>query len=209
VTLTRRRRWIFCTIALVALAACGIPVDARPRDIPGVETVTTLSGGTAQDFTARTIKLYYVSSATGRTDRLQPIQRRAEANPTAVVTELLKGLGAADDRALRSAIPGDTQLHAATLSPDGTAIVDLDQNFFKAKGDQLVRAVAQLVFSLSALEGVGQVRILVDGATREWPHGDGLGHSRALTVADFAELNPTSQPDYILAPSPPVGTTEK
>ncbi len=204
-----RHRHVAVALAglLVASTACGIPVDSRPRDIPDLQAVTTLPRNGTQNLAARNAKLYFVASAPGRTDRLQPILRRADADPASVVRELLKGVGPSDDRTLRTAIPPDTQLRAASQSPDGTAIVDLDQTFFRAKGAQLVRALAQLVFSVSALDGVGQVRILVDGASRDWPLGDGVPQNRALTVADFAELNPSSQPDYVLLPSPPVGST--
>jgi spore germination protein GerM len=204
----RITRWIGA-LAVLAIASCGIPVDSRPRDIPVLQAVTTLPRLSVQDPQARAVKLYFVASATGRTDRLQPVLRRADADPAAVVRELLKGLSTSDDRTLRTAIPPDTKLRAASVNQEGTALIDLDQTFFKAKGDQLVRALAQLVFSVSALDGVGQVHIVVDGTPREWPLGDGIRQTRALTVADFAELNPTSQPDYVLLPSPPVGTTAK
>lgn len=202
-----RRAVVVTAVLLLGMTACGIPVDSRPRDIPDLQAATTVPRGGTQNLQARNAKLYFVATAAGRTDRLQPILRRADADPASVVRELLKGLDPADDRTLRTAIPPDTQLRAASQSTDGTAIIDLNQTFFKAKGSQLVRALAQLVFSVSALDGVGQVRILVDGATRDWPLGDGVSQSRALTVADFAELNPSSQPDYVLLPSPPVGTT--
>lgn len=204
---TARRASALAIIALLGTSACGIPVDSRPRDIPDLQAVTTVPRRGTPGVQAHNATLYFVASSAGRTDRLQPILRRADADPASVVRELLKGLGPSDDRSLRSAIPPDTQLRAASQSPDGTAIIDIDQTFFKAKGAQLVRALAQLVFSVSALDGVGQVRILVNGTAREWPLGDGVPKTRALTVADFAELNPSSQPDYVLLPSPPVGTT--
>jgi spore germination protein GerM len=126
----------------------------------------------------------------------------------AVLSELLKGLTPEEqDRRWRTAIPAGTQLLSAALDAQGVVDVDLSDEFFGATGDAQVKAVAQVVFTASALDGVSGVRILVDGRPREWPRGDGVLQSEPLTPLLYPELNPTSQPEYPPPVSPEAPTT--
>ena len=191
-------------LAFVLLGGCGIPVDSQPRDLPDVRSVSTVQGETTSiPAQAALAKIFLVNPATGpaKSDRLQVATRQSDLALRSVMKELLKGPAITDARTLQTAIPPDTMLKGATVGNDGTAEIDLDQSFFNAKGDQLIRAVAQVVFTASATSGVTAVRILVNGANRDWPRGDGTRQTRALTVADFAELNPSSQPDFLLLPA--------
>jgi spore germination protein GerM len=86
--------------------------------------------------------------------------------------------------------------------PDGTLVVDLSNDFFQATGDFQVRAVAQVVFTACALDGIDRVRLLVEGQPQEWPRGDGSLQSDPLTPYAYPDLNPSSQPDYPPPPSP-------
>ena len=129
--------------------------------------------------------------------------RPAEVSLSSAIKELLRGPTADEAKTVLTAIPLETQLTSATQSAEGVAEINLNDTFFNAKGDQLVRAVAQLVYTASAIPSVKQVRILVNGTPREWPRADGsrVIVSKALSVADFAELSPSSQPDYVAIPS--------
>jgi spore germination protein GerM len=200
----RRSRCLFTGVVLaVLLAACGIPIDGQPHDITDRRTPTSVSSGVSSTIAQNAkAKVFFVATATtGRPDRLQTTLRPAEVSLASVIKELLKGPTADEAKAVLTAIPLETQLTGATQSADGVAEINLNASFFNAKGDQLVRAVAQLVYTASAIPSVTQVRILVDGTPREWPRADGSRVSKALTVADFAELNPSSQPDYVAIPS--------
>ena len=202
----RRSRRPFAGVVLaVLLAACGIPVDAQPHDITDRRTpssvASAVSSTVAQNVKA---KVFFLATATtGRPDRLQTTLRPAEVSLTSAIKELLKGPTIDEAKAVLTAIPLETQLTSATQSAEGVAEINLTNTFFNAKGDQLVRAVAQLVYTASAIPSVTQVRILVDGIPREWPRADGsrVSVNKALTVADFAELSPSSQPDYVAIPS--------
>jgi spore germination protein GerM len=190
-------------VLVVLLAACGIPVDSQPHDITDRRSPTSVasavSSSVAQNVRA---KVFFVAAETaGLPDRLQTTLRPAEINLSSVMKELLKGPTVDEVKSVLTAIPLETQLKSATQSADGVAEINLNDTFFNAKGDQLVRAVAQLVYTASAVPSVTQVRILVDGTPREWPRSDGSRVSKALTVADFAELSPSSQPDYVAVPS--------
>ena len=198
---TRRLMVSFATIAL--LTGCGIPVDSQPRDItdPRSPVTTAAAGGPTTVPQGAGARVYFISSVPGRPDRLQAVPRKADSTVPDVMRQLLAGLLKDERPTLQNAIPPETQMLSATLSADGTAEINLDQTFFNAKGDQLLRAVAQIVFTaFSAQSDVKQVRILVDGVPREWPRGDGTRQSRPLKQEDFAELSPSTQPDYVLAP---------
>jgi spore germination protein GerM len=66
-----------------------------------------------------------------------------------------------------------------------------------------VSALAQIVLTLTDIDGVEQVAVTVDGRETEWPRGDGTLVSRPLTAFDFPGRAVSSQPDYptIIAPA--------
>jgi Sporulation and spore germination len=208
----RPRRAVAAAVvfATVVLGACGIGVDARPRDIPPDQKAPLLGGSVpVEAATTRSAKVFFFGAEQASSpDRLQSANRSVLPTPEAVVRELLAGLSDADvTRNLRTAIPVGTTLRSAILSGDGTAVVDLSEQFFEARGEQQVQAVAQIVYSLGALDGVTSVRLLIDGTTREWPRGDGIIRDGALTNSDFAGFSPTSEPDYLPVPSPTLPST--
>jgi spore germination protein GerM len=192
----------------LALGACGITRDPAPRDIPADQrkSLDDRAAAGATDTGNRAVKLYFLApTGQGVADRLQSSTRAVANDAESIARELLKGLNETDrDRKLRTSIPGGIALLGASTTADGTAVVDLDNAFFNARGDQQSIAVAQIVFTMTAMPGVTEVRLLVDGRPREWPRGNGTLQSpdRALRREDFAELNPTSQPDYLPVPSP-------
>jgi spore germination protein GerM len=200
---TFRPLLVWLALSTFALAACGIPVDSQTRDIVDNRSTTTTASGISSTVPKEAkARVFYISPATlSRPARLQVVARQAELSLPSVLKELMKGPTPEEARVVQTSIPLETQLIGATQSPEGLAEINLNATFFGATADQLVRAVAQLVYTASAATGVTQVRILVDGKPRDWPRGDGTRLSRPLTMADFPELSPSSQPDYVAIPS--------
>jgi hypothetical protein len=198
----------------VVLAACGIPSDGRPRDIADNERLQ-LADTKAPDQAASTTngpKVYFLSQGPTGEDRLQPAGRNVPDTPTAVLTELFNGLTTKEQQLnrWRTAVPPDTKLLAPPAQePDGTLIVNLSQAFFQASGPAQINAVAQVVFTSTAIDGVQRVKILVEGQAQGWPRGDGTAQpvGEPLTQYAYPELSPDSQPDYPPAPSPTTPTT--
>jgi spore germination protein GerM len=190
-------------LSTVGLAACGIPVDDQTRDIVDNRSTTSIAAGVSSAVPQEAkAKVFFVSAASAsRPARLQMVARQAELSLPSVLKELLKGPTPEEGRTVTSAIPLDTQMIGVTQSPEGLAEINLSATFLNVKDDQLVRAVAQLVSTASAVAGVTQVRLLIDGTPRDWPRGDGTRLSRTMTTSDFAELSPSSQPDYVAIPS--------
>jgi spore germination protein GerM len=206
------RRLVALLLAVVALAACGIPGDSRPRDVPENERLQ-LSDQKAPAQAASSVgpKVYFLSQAPNGQDRLQPAGRNVSSNPTAVLTELFNGLTKEEqqERRWRTSIPADTKLVSVVQEPDGTLVVDLDQAFFQATSENQIKAVAQIVFTATGIDGVQKVKILVEGQPQGWLRGDGTAQpvGEPLTQYAYPELNPTSQPEYPPAPSPTTSTT--
>ena len=214
----RRRpplRFVLLIVPVTLLAACGIPSDGRPRDIAADERLQ-LADTKAPEQAAATPngpKVYFLSQGPNGEDRLQPAGRDVVSSPTAVLTELFNGLTAKEQQTnkWRTAVPPDTKLvDTPVQQPDGTLVVDLNQAFFQASGPAQINAVAQVVFTATALDGVQRVKILVEGQPQGWPRGDGTAQlvGEPLTQYAYPELNPDSQPDYPPAPSPTPSTTE-
>lgn len=181
----------------VLVAACGIPEDSAPRDLPPEEgSATEALPATPEAGTGARVFFLTPESATDQ-DQLQPASRDVAPTPTAALQALLAGLNAEEQaRRWRTAIPSGTTLLSTVQRPDGTLDVDVSNQFFQATGDFQVRAVAQLVFTAAAIDGVQRVRILVDGQPQEWPRGDGVLQSEPLTPYAYPDLDPTSQPEY-------------
>jgi spore germination protein GerM len=201
-------------VLAVVLAACGIPSDGRPRDIADNERLQLADTKAPDQAAAATNgpKVYFLSQGPNGEDRLQPAGRNVPDTSTAVLTELFAGLTTKEQQLnrWRTAVPPDTKLLTPpTQETDGTLVVNLNQAFFQASGPAQINAVAQVVFTVTAIEGVQKVKILVEGQPQGWPRGDGTAQpvGEPLTQYAYPELSPDSQPDYPPAPSPTTPTT--
>jgi hypothetical protein len=198
-------RGVAAVTALALLGACSIGADASPRDIdvsdrPELSSPSSPGGGDARG-TAR-IYLIGPSDQIG-TGQLQAVQRDVPEAPLALLTVLLAGPNTDEvNEQLRTAIPAGTTVHSADLRDDGVVDVDLSSSIQQLSGDVLIDAIAQIVFTVSELDGARAVRLMVDGASRQWPAGDGELQRDPLTVYDFPGFLASVQPDYPAVPSP-------
>jgi spore germination protein GerM len=209
--MTGRGRWLVAALAgavgMAIVSACGVPVDAQPRDIdqkPAEAPRPDVAANTDQG-----PRVYFLITPDGQqNDKLAPITRDVAANPADVLDQLFKGVSVEEATRLRTAIPNDTQLVSPPqLTTDGTLRVNVSDAFFKSTGDLQIKAVAQIVFTASGLSGVERVRIEVEGQSYPWPRGDGTLAEAAVTQYDYPELDPTTQPDYPPLPSPTTSST--
>jgi spore germination protein GerM len=206
-------RWSALLVGLVVMAtACGIPNDGQPRDVADNEQLQLVDPrAPSQAASSVGPKVYFLSQGPNGQDRLQPAGRNVTATPTAVLNELFNGLTKEEQqsRRWRTSIPADTKLTTAVQEADGTLVVDLNQAFFQATSEAQIKAVAQIVFTATGIDGVQRVKILVEGQPQGWLRGDGTAQTigEPLTQYNYPELNPTSQPDYPPAPSPTTSTT--
>jgi spore germination protein GerM len=205
-------RLLAVVIGALVLAACGIPNDSQPRDVADKERLELADQkAPAQAASSVGPKVYFLSQAPNGQDRLQPAGRNVSSSPNAVLTELFNGLTKDEqqERRWRTSIPADTKLMSTVQESDGTLEIDLNQAFFQATSENQIKAVAQIVFTATGIDGVQRVKILVEGQPQGWLRGDGTAQpvGEPLTQYAYPELNPTSQPEYPPAPSPTTSTT--
>jgi spore germination protein GerM len=191
-------------LAVPSLVACGISADAEPRDVPAAQQQELgIDGDTSAGATGGEARIYLLAAdVSGQATVLQAVARDVDLTPTGVLLALLGGANASElDRQLRSALPSDTTLRSAVLR-GGVLVVDLSPEILQLTGDDLVLALAQIVFSASSIDSVRAISILVEGSPQRWPDGTGVLTASPLTVYDFPGLVASSQPAYPALPSP-------
>lgn len=192
-------------IALVGLlvgAGCGVPANDEPRAIeaedlpadlldPNPPASTTLPGATAT--VAVTV---YLVVRQGDTTRLAPVARDvADASRAAdrINALLLPTAAEEQQEGLISSIPTDTVLLDTSLVPaDKELVVNLSGALFDVQGEELANAFAQLVWTVTELDGVSQVRFRVDGEAYRAPNAEGIEQDGAVTRGDYNDLAPAS-----------------
>lgn len=184
---------------LVGVVGCGIAADDEPATIraedlpedlldPNPPTSTTLSDSTT---TAVTV---YLLVRSGTTTRLAPTEREvADSGRAGPRIDALLQPTSPEEQALGliSSIPSDTVLLDTTLAEtDGEVLVDLSGALFDVEGEELANAFAQIVWTVTEVPGVRQVRFRVDGETRRAPNAEGVEQDGAVTRADYTALAP-------------------
>jgi len=123
------------------------------------------------------------------------------ATSRAALSALLAGPTEAERKlGLVSAIPDGTTLIDVSISPSGTATVDLSADFESEGGTlSMSMRLAQLVFTLTQFPTASAVMLAIEGTpvTVFGPEGIVLDH--ALTRADFEDLTPAI---LVEAPAP-------
>ncbi len=205
------RAMVAALVLCLAGTACGIGVDRSPRVIDKSQQ-RELGASRPADAAGLSSngeqRVFFVTDV-GKTggSRLQQVSRQVGSTPEMVLAELLKGPNDQElNGKLRTAIPTGATVHGATRTGE-VVTVDLDGTLAATGGDRQILAIAQIVYSLTAIDGVQRVSILVDGITREWPTEDGTPRSEPLTRFAYAELDPSTQPDLPPAPSPTSSST--
>jgi spore germination protein GerM len=72
----------------------------------------------------------------------------------------------------------------------GVATIDLSGDFAGIGGQEQILALAQLVYTATAAQGVLGVRLSLDSKAVEVPRGDGTLSQEPLGPADYAGLAP-------------------
>ena len=194
-------------LAVLLLAACGIPLDRMPHDV-APEQATGAAGASAATGGASSSgpRIFFAAAdPQSAVVRLAQVNRNVPGTPADVLAELFKGLTDDEraDKRLTTQIPVGTKLNAVNPLGDGTVVINDDRGLFQntAPGS-LVVAVAQIVYTVTALPNVERERLLVDGVARPWPAGDGRQRNGDLTPLDYPTYYPANQPNLPPVPSP-------
>jgi spore germination protein GerM len=183
--------------SLVVVSACGLSPDSSPRAIPDAQQQDLIDLPSGASETTGTGRIYLErTDETGRS-LLSAVARELGSEPISVLRSLFSG--PTDDEqelGLRSAIPRDTKALSARFVANDFVRVDVSSDIFGATGDDLVSAVAQIVLSLTEIDGVERILISVEGRSQEWPRGDGSLTAEPLTEFDYPGRAASSQPPY-------------
>lgn len=137
---------------------------------------------------------------------LVPVVRRVELSEEALLASLLLGARTEErSSGLRSAIPPDAvAINVDVDEAAGTAIVDLGPGSLPGIAeDERLRAVGQIVYTLTGLFTIDQVIISIDGQREPMPTERGVTEpGQPLGRGDFTSLAPGVAPVPTPGPAP-------
>ena len=178
-------------VLVASLAACGLPTDRPPafvadEDVPfGLLAVTTTTAPPpARSAGPRATNVCFVRDGSV-VEVPRPV---AEPSAEAALTELRAGPTQAEQAAgLRTALLTEDPVRVVTITA-GVARTELTASFAIGGTQDAILALAQLVCTLTAQPGVGQVAFTLDGSPVEVPRGDGSLVAGAVTRDDYASV---------------------
>lgn len=187
------RRWPALAGSLLLLAAaCGVPTDDAPRAIPHDRVPFRLlepdqGPSPVQESPEGAISLtvYLVSG-----ERLTPVTRDVPppVGPEEALQALLGGVTAHEAaRGMRSAIAPATGARTTAVS-GGEVRIDLTRAFLGGGTKEQILAVAQIVYTITALPGLDGVTFTLSGRSIEVPAADGTLRAGAMRRSDFASV---------------------
>ncbi|MET0728531.1 MAG: GerMN domain-containing protein [Acidimicrobiales bacterium] len=194
----RSRAALVALSLLLVLSGCGVQSDGEPRVIAAdelpddlVDANPTTSAPISGSTSAATI---YLLVRSGDTTRLAPVERKVAdpSEPGERIDALLMATTADEqEQGFVSSIPTDTVLLGTELNETTEElVVDLSGALFDVQGTELANAFAQIVWTVTAIDGVRQVRFRVDGEPYRAPNAEGIEQDGAVTTADYQELAP-------------------
>jgi spore germination protein GerM len=195
------RRCIAALALVAALAAgCGVSANDEPHEIAASDLPPDLMASTTTPTVASSVSptnapvtVYYLVLQDGIT-KLRGVTRDvADASRARDRLAALLAPPSAEEQAagLLTSIPADTVLLDSELvEADDELVVDLSRSLFDVQGEELRNAFAQLVWTVTELEGVRRVRFLVDGEEFRAPDAAGIEQPGAVTRLDYSALAP-------------------
>lgn len=176
-------------------AACGVPVDSSPTALsksgvpfdllaPSSPSSTT----TSLPPTTVGVQIFLVSSAGQLVEVQRPVPYPASLS--SAMAALIDGpTNAESATGLQSSVPAQTDLLSATIS-GGIATVDLGGTFGQLVGQAQIDAVAQIVFTATALPAVTDVIFELNGQPVAVPTASGADVPTA-NRSQFASMAPS------------------
>jgi hypothetical protein len=212
------RHVVVATAVLLWATGCGVPSDSQDRPLAPNEiayqplpepTTTTSTTTTAPPVTtvappatsttllptttvpiAFPLDVYWIDGST-----IRPIRRLdVEATLKTAVEALRAGPSFSDsDAGLRSAIPGPDMIESASVE-SGTATIRLATSFLTLPGNEQTLAIAQIVYTVTNLPGIGLVEFQLGGRALSVPTANGEASQGALSRDDYVSLLSPASP---------------
>lgn len=187
-----RRSALLALAVALASAGCGAGSDGQPRAISSdqvpfglLDPSTTTTTSTPTERATVSASVYLVDSDGVLTE----VKREVEAPLTIgrALESLLEQVSTSEaEQGLRSSIPSGTELRDYGAPAAGVVTIDLSSSIDNVTGEPLRRALAQIVWTATAVPEVNRVLIAVDGEPREVPDGNGVSTATPLSRTDYA-----------------------
>lgn len=175
----------------LTLSGCGLRTDARPVNIDLIRLDTNGAETTATGLG----RVYFVD----RANMLRSVQRNA-ASSQGLIPVLFQGPNDAEaEQGLRSSIPTGTRLLSAQRVGQ-VLYLDVSRELSEITGDPLIRALAEIVYTATEIDGITEVQIRIDGANFPWPKADRESTTKPLQTYDYPNMVVSAQPDYPAQP---------
>ncbi len=193
-----RRGVVAFVCSALLLSSCSIGAEDSPRTWSDWDRFDELPQGS----TSGVERIYLIDSQAEEqgSAKLTTVKRDVDENSQpyqAILDVLFEGPTSSEaGSGLKSSIPAGLVVISEPQFGQGTVQVDLSEELTAALGDNLVDALAQIVWTLCERPETVQVRILVEGRQISWPRADGTLIDRPLTPFDFPGFAATSQPDF-------------
>lgn len=190
-------RWglaVVLAVVVMAGAGCGIPTDASPHPIPRDQVPFGLLR-TPPPTTTTTMPAVSVPETiflVAPDQHVTPVRRdlAVPATLTQVLGALLEGPTESESTAgIQSFLSGPGIQVTATVAA-GTADVDFSANPVQVVGPDQILAIAQVVFTATALPGVSAVAFRIGGTPTQVPNGTGGLVSGPVGRADYTAQAP-------------------
>jgi hypothetical protein len=189
--MTARR--VALTVFALATVGCGVhPSDKASfqadESVPFglLDATTTTAGTTPPAPDAITVRVCLIDN----TGTVQPLPRTMPAGFE--IIDLAKATAQGPSAVERqtgwtTGLPGPELVASVTVS-GGVAAVDLTEPFTSMPTDDQLKAVTQLVCTLTGQPGIGQVQFTVDRVPVAVPRGDGSASSDPVSRNDYDHL---------------------
>jgi spore germination protein GerM len=185
------RRAIGVLLAVLALGACGVPDDSRPRVIGQEEAAVDLSPSTTEVETEGddTVHLFFIDRSGATPVLFRVNQQVTSATPMNALNLLLQG----PPEGLSSSIPPGTTIRGTSLPEDGTLTIDLadtEGGLLDVGGDLQTEAFAQIVWTVTRIGGVRAVRFVSGDEPVQVPRVGAEPTTEPVDRDDYASLAP-------------------
>lgn len=189
---------VAAVLCLVVLAGCGVPTQATPQRMARSAVPFSLLAPSAPSTTLPPapvevpVQVFLVAP----NGHLAPVTRDVSfpAPLSAVLQALLAGpTNPEATSGLESAIPSGARVLSVSEAAS-VATIDLGSAFGQLVGQTQIEAIAQIVFTATALPGIHAVKFELSGQAIEVPAANGAETPGPLTRAQYAALAPSPVP---------------
>lgn len=178
------RVYVPAAVLVLLLAACGVPTEAEPEELLlEVDAPTVIAEPLDENLAS--VSMYLIrSGALVHVTRDLP----SPAGPDEILGSLFDGVTEPQQRAdLRSSIPPGSRILG--LTQDGPILrINLSNDFAAVGGEEEIFAVAQVVLTVTSIEGVELVAFELEGLPTDVPVANGALSVEPVGAEDYFEL---------------------